>query len=241
MMSLPYELIPTQDRAAPVGLIVLSVDETLEMECREAFAGSHSPIYATRIASGDEVSTESLSAMESRLAAAVDLLPKTQKYPVIAYGCTSASAVIGSNKVEAIVQSVRDVDLVTNPLRATIAQAQATRVNRFALLSPYVQEVNAPLRAAFARAGISTDIFGTFAEPVESKVARISEQAILESAVRLGSDSSTDAVFISCTNLRTCAILDQIRQAIGKPVFSSNQSLFWHIEKVIFERFSSET
>jgi maleate isomerase len=213
----------------------------LENECRTAFAGSQTPIYATRIASDDEVSTESLAAMKSRLSAAVDLLPKTQRYPVIAYGCTSASAVIGSEAVEAIVQSVREVDLVTNPLRATIAQAQAHGVNRFALLSPYVPEVNVPLRKAFADAGISTEVFGTFAEPVEAKVARISEQSILEAATKLGADSSVDAVFISCTNLRTCSILDQIQSAIGKPVFSSNQSLFWQMRRAISERFPSNT
>lgn len=235
-----YDLIPESRRASPVGLIVLSVDETLENECRTAFVGSQTPIFVTRIASADEVSTESLAAMKSRLSAAVDLLPNTQKYPVIAYGCTSASAVIGSEAIEDIVRSVREADLVTNPLRATIKQAHSYGVNRFALLSPYVPEVNVPLRKAFANAGISTEVFGTFAEPVEAKVARISERSIMAAATKLGADSSVDAVFISCTNLRTCSILDQIQSAIGKPVFSSNQSLFWEMARAISGRFPSD-
>lgn len=232
MTALPYELTPDVPESAPMGLIVLSVDETLELEFRQDFATSPASIYVSRIHSATEVSTESLGAMDSQLAAAADLLPKTRHYPVVAYGCTSASAVIGSDRIEQIVKSTCDVAMVTNPLRAAIAQAEAAQVSRFALLSPYVEEVNVPLRAAFAKAGLTTDVFGTFAEPSEAKVARISDASILDAALRLGADPNVEALFLSCTNLRTRQVLPQIRERLKKPVFSSNQCLSWHMQQV---------
>lgn len=232
MSTLPYELMPDSPQTAPMGLIVLSVDETLELEFRQDLKDSARPLFVSRIESGAEVSAESLAAMEARLAAAADLLPKSRRYPVVGYGCTSASAVIGSDRIEEIVASACDAAMVTNPLRAAIAQAADAGVNRFALLSPYVEEVNQPLRQAFFDAGISTEVFGTFAEPSEARVARISQTSVLEAATKLGRDPNVDAVFISCTNLQTYGVLEEIRTRLNKPVFSSNQCLSWHMQKI---------
>jgi len=67
------------------------------------------------------------------------------------------------------------------------------------------------------------------------KVARISEKSTIEAAIMLGKDTSTEAVFISCTNLRTFNCLDKIANEINKPVFSSNQSLAWHMKELAYQ------
>lgn len=121
---------------------------------------------------------------------------------------------------------------VTNPLRAAVAQARELGVSRFALLSPYVEQVNTALRAAFADQGILMDVFGTFGISEESKVVRISTQSIVDAAVRLGSDNAVEAVFLSCTNLRTLDAIPQIHEQIGKPVLSSNQTLARHMRRL---------
>ena len=122
--------------------------------------------------------------------------------------------------------------VVTNPLRAAIACAAARGVSKFALLSPYLEEVNEPLRLAFAHAGLSTNVFGTFSEPEEAKVVRISTKSIVDAAITLGSDPKVEAVFLSCTNLRTIAAIPEIENRLQKPVFSSNQALAWHMRKL---------
>ena len=38
----------------------------------------------------------------------------------------------------------------------------------------------------------------------------------------------SEAVFVSCTALRTSAIIEELEQALGKPVVTSNQALVWH-------------
>lgn len=232
MSHIPYTLDADDPDTSPLGLIVLQTDETLEPEFGAIFSERKYPIYVSRIPSGVEVTTDSLAAMETALPAAADLLPKARPYRVVGYGCTSASSVIGSERVAQLVQQTCNAVEVTNPLRAATACAQSLGVCRFALLSPYIEEVNTSLRSAFAANGITTDVFGSFGEGHEANVVRISKQSVVDAATRLGTDSSVDAVFLSCTNLRTLDAIPEIRERIGKPVLSSNQSLAWHMKRL---------
>jgi len=229
MTYVPYTLDEDDPQTPPLGLIVLQVDETIEPEFSAYFSDRKNPLFVTRIPSGIEVTPESLAEMEEALPAAARLLPSARPFRVVGYGCTSASSVIGSERVEELVKQSCNTKEVTNPLRAATACAADLGVSKFALLSPYVEEVNAPLRAAFSENGITMDVFGTFGQAEEAKVARISVQSVIEAATKLGSDPSVEAVFLSCTNLRTIEAIPEIRKRIGKPVLSSNQSLAWHM------------
>lgn len=232
MTTLPFSLNTDDPDISPLGLIVLQTDETIEGDFRRLFAGDPSPIYVSRITSDPQVTTKTLTRMKHALPAAADLLPKARPFRVVGYACTSASSVIGSEKVEELVKQTCDVQTVTNPLRAAVAQARELGVSRFALLSPYVEQVNTALRAAFADQGILMDVFGTFGISEELKVVRISTQSIVDAAVRLGSDNAVEAVFLSCTNLRTLDAIPQIHEQIGKPVLSSNQTLARHMRRL---------
>lgn len=232
MTRLPYAIDADDPATSPMGLIVLQTDETLEPEFNVYFSDRSCPIYVSRIPSGKEVTTDTLAEMKTALPAAADLLPKTRPYRVVGYGCTSASSVIGSEQVEQMVQMTCEASVVTNPLRAASACAHDLGVAKFALLSPYIEEVNDPLRNAFSKNGISMDVFGTFGEAEEAKVARISRKSLIEAAVKLGQDESVEAVFLSCTNLRTFDVIPVVQEHLKKPVLSSNQSLAWHMRKL---------
>ena len=231
-MKFDFHLSTNENSPPPMGLIVLQVDETIEGEFREAFRTSRNQIFVTRIASGLEVTAKTLSSMEDHISASAKLLPQSREFSVIGYGCTSASAIIGSEKISDLIKSGCSTREVTNPLLAATEYAKHLGVTKLALLSPYIEEVNTPLRKAFEIKGLSTETFGTFGEGQEEKVARISESSTIEAAITLGQDPSTEAVFISCTNLRTFNCLGKIANEINKPVFSSNQSLAWHMKKL---------
>ncbi len=232
MTVLPYTLDADDPQEPPLGLIVLQTDETLEPEFARYFADENVPIYVSRIPSDAKVTTDNLAEMEIALPATADLLPKARAYRVVGYGCTSASSVIGSARVEEMVQRTCDVETVTNPLRAAAARAHDLGISKLALLSPYIEEVNEPLRSAFSENGLTTDIFGTFGEADEAKVVRISTDSIVGAATRLGADPSVEAVFISCTNLRTIDAMPRIQAQLSKPVMSSNQCLAWHMRRL---------
>ena len=231
-MKFDFDLSSDENSPPPMGLIVLQVDETIEGEFRKAFRTSKNQIFVTRIPSGLEVTTKTLTSMEHHISASAKLLPQSREFSVIGYGCTSASAIIGSEKISDLIKSGCSTREVTNPLLAATEYAKHLGVTKLALLSPYIEEVNTPLRKALEIKGLSTETFGTFGEGQEEKVARISESSTIEAAITLGQDASTEAVFISCTNLRTFNCLDKIANKIDKPVFSSNQSLAWHMKKL---------
>lgn len=232
MTTWPYTLDADDPAAPPLGLIVLQTDETIETDFRRYFADHPSPIYATRIPSGTQVTTDSLAQMKSDLSASADLLPKGLTYPAVGYGCTSASSVIGSEQVEKLVQGSCNALTVTNPLRATAAFCAEHGISRLALLSPYIEEVSVTLRSAFARIGVEMPVFGSFGEAEEARVVRISNSSIVDAALALGADSQVEGVFLSCTNLRTFDAIPQIQKRLKKPVLSSNQALAWHMKKL---------
>ena len=232
MSYLPYTLDPDDPLAPPLGLIVLQADETLETDFRHYFADHESPIYVTRIRSGAQVTHSSLTQMEAELSSAADLLPKGLRYPVVGYGCTSASSVIGSERIEELVQRTCNTTVVTNPLRALIALCNERGITRLAFLSPYIEDVSRTLRNELMKSGISTPVFGNFGEVNEANVVRISTASTVDAAVKLVAQREVDAVFLSCTNLRTVEAIKIIAEVTGKPVFSSNQSLAWHMSKL---------
>ncbi len=229
MTRLPHTLDPDDPAAPPMGLIVLQADETIETEFRRHFADDPNPIHVSRIPSAAELSHQSLSDMERDLTNAAALMPAGLHLPVVGYACTSASAVIGSDRVAELVRAGCDAGEVTNPLRAATACAAHHGISRLALVSPYVEEVNAPLQRAFAALGIEMDVFGTFGEANEHNVSRISWGSIRDAATALGADRSVEGVFLSCTNLRTMHGIDELARTLGKPVLSSNQALAWHM------------
>lgn len=215
-----------------IGMIVLQTDETLEPEFKSYFADHAASMYISRIPNQTSVTPDTLSEMEVALPTAAGLLPNARTYSVVGYGCTSASAVIGSDKIEELVRRNCNAKTVTNPLRAAIAFAHHHGLKRLALLSPYIEEVNEPLRQVFRDAGLTTDTFGTFCESDDAQVARIAIQSVVEAAIELGRSENVDGVFISCTNLRTLEAIPEVERNLKKPVFSSNYALAWHMEKL---------
>ncbi|MDF1728543.1 MAG: Asp/Glu racemase [Sulfitobacter sp.] len=232
MNRFDYSLDIDDPAMPPMGLIVLAADETLEIDMARALPNGAGAMFVSRIPSAPEITPDTLNAMADHITTAAGLLPRARPFGVVGYGCTSAAAVLGSDAVARMVQAGCDTAHVTDPLAATIACARHHGISRLALLSPYIETVNEPLRASFARAGLSTDHFGTFAEAEEARVVRISIASIVDAATRLGRDEKVDGVFLSCTNLRTFKAIPQIEAEIGKPVFSSNQALAWHMREL---------
>jgi maleate isomerase len=228
-MSLPYTLAPQIGTDGRLGLIVLQSDETMESELRQVLPTNDIAAFVSRIPSGAEVSNESLSAMEAELPRAAGLLPKTIDFDVVGYGCTSASSVIGSDRVVDLVSGGCSTAHVTNPVSALVAACMSLGISKLALLTPYAEEVSDSLRTALADNGIDTPVFGTFNEPIETKVARIDPSSTCDAAMKLGKDTGAEAVFMSCTNLRTFSILKDVEAGCNKPALSSNQTFFWHM------------
>ena len=227
--SVPYVVEDECKRPPTLGVVVLQSEETLEDEFRYFLRDRRVVLHHTRIPSGEAVTFESLSNMESHLADAVGLFPATAKFDVIGYACTSASSVIGEERITELIAAARPNTVSTNPATAAKAALDALGVRRVALLTPYNVAVTRDIVRMFEKGGFEViDVF-TFDEETEERVARISSYSILEAAVDAGASDGAEAVFISCTNLQCADIIAAAERRLGKPVLSSNLVLFWHM------------
>lgn len=222
----PHRLTP--DRPAQLGVVVLQSDETIEPDLRRLI-GDRAEVLVTRVPSGDEVTPETLAAMEDHLGGAAALLPKGARFAALAYACTSGAAQIGPARVAAILTEATGAPAASDPVTALVAACGALGIRRLGLLSPYVAEVSDRLITVLADHGIATPVFGSFNVAEEARVVRIDGASIRKAAVALASDGGIDALFLSCTNLRTLDLIAPMEGAMGLPVLSSNQVLAWHL------------
>lgn len=227
-----YSYARAADGPAPLGMIVLQTDETIEGDLR-LMLPAEVPLYVSRVPSAPEVTPESLRAMSSHLTDAARLLPQAQPYAAVGYGCTSASAQIGSDQVAKLIGAGVQAGHVADPLSALIAACKVMNITRLAFLSPYTADVSDRLRAALEVAGIATPTFGSFEEANEASVVRISAHSIIEAACDLAAQGGTQAVFLSCTNLRTLGVIERIERRTMLPCLSSNQVLGWRLGRQI--------
>jgi maleate isomerase len=213
---------------ARIGLIVLATDHTIEHEFRQIYRLDGVALYESRIMNSAQVNAATLAEMERGLATATGLILPGTKLDVVGYGCTSATVVIGEEKVFERIREARPGVACTTPITAGIAGFKKLGVQRIALLTPYVDEVNQMFRRFVEARGIAVPVMGSFNHENDNEVARIDARSVEDAVLELGRHPSVDAVFVSCTSLRAAERIDALEAKLGKPVTSSNHALAWH-------------
>lgn len=232
MTAFSYSMIAAEAAKPVIGMIILQADETLETDLRRSFSPEKCDILVARIASETEVSTDSLSAMEGRLTQTAALFPAGLELDAVGYGCTSATSVIGPEKVHGLIRAGCGCETITEPVTALLNACRKRGISRIAFLSPYVESVSAKLREVLAEGGLASPVFGSFDEAEEAKVTRIDEQSLFDAAVELAASDAVDGIFLSCTNLKTLDVLPRIEAATGKLALSSNSVLIAHLREL---------
>ena len=210
-----------------LGMVVLSTDETLEFEARQVFAGRNLNLMHARIPFEPAVTPETLHAMKARIADTAALLPGGLR--VVAYGCTSASVVIGPDVVAGEVRRAHPGVAVTDPITAVGVALSALNARRIALVTPYLARVARPMRDHLAAQGTETVSAICFGEGDDRRVARIAEASTLAAVLGAGRADGVEAVFASCTNLRAFGLIEEAEAILGVPVISSNLAMIWHM------------
>ena len=214
---------------AAIGLLVLESDHTMEWEFRALTDLPGVAVYHARLANDVIVTPETLARMAEELPVAARLLPEYLGLNAIGYGCTSASTVIGEDRVAEIIGGVHPGVPSTNPLTAAKAALKALGVERLGLVTPYSPDVTTAMQAKFDEAGVAVTLVGSFYEESDAVVGRIDPASILKAAISVGEAADVDGVFVSCTSLRAAGIIEKAETALGKPVTASNHALAWHL------------
>jgi maleate isomerase len=160
---------------------------------------------------------------------AAALLPNSFNFSAIGYGCTSGATIIGEDRVEKAIQSVHPATPCSNPLTACKAALRALGLKRVALLTPYHPDITTEMRDNLLESDFEIPVTGSFFETDDFIVGRISAESTLKAILKIGASAECDGVFVSCTNLRVAAVIEEAEARLGKPVTSSNHALAWHL------------
>ncbi|MEO1748014.1 MAG: Asp/Glu racemase, partial [Pseudomonadota bacterium] len=77
MKKLSYEIDPILAQRATLGLIVLSEDETIELEMSKLIPETDVALHVSRVRSGEELTPDTIMEMKSDLATSASLFPRS--------------------------------------------------------------------------------------------------------------------------------------------------------------------
>ena len=235
---LPFSIIREDARSIQMGLVILETDLTIETEFRHFLVQDKTAtrtisLLNTRIPCDDQVTASNLTSMEGRFSDALALFPNNFEFDVIGYGCTSASLLIGDQKIEKIIKSEINVRKVTTPMKAVKRGLQALSVSKIGYLAPYISEISYAMCSDLEDDGFQIVGAATFGEDKDSVVGNITPQSILDAIEALAKKShSLEAIFVSCTSLKCASIIPMAEERLGIPVLSSNSALVWDMAKL---------
>ena len=210
-----------------IGLIVMDTDETSEWDFQRLLpADGEVMFYTSRITTVNPVTLGNLRKHGPQLARSASLLLPDVDLDAIVYSCTSGTVAMGFAEVQAQVQQGRPQVSVITPITAAIAAFRQLRIETISLLTPYIDPVNQSMCEFMEKSGVSVRNISSFCEQSDVDIARIPSAAIIEGAhscYRQGSD----ALFISCTAMRSAVHAGRLEAELGVPVLTSNQCMFW--------------
>ena len=222
--SVPYAL----DEDAPrhrLGLVALATDEATERDFQRMIP-AEAAYYTARILNVNPVTIENLRKLGPQLAEAAARILPGARIDAIAYSCTSGTVALGYDAVAAQINAGRPGVPVTTPITAGIAGLKRVGAKRITLFTPYIDSVNQAMRGFLEDHGIEVLNIASFCLDSDLDMARLPPDAIRAAAIE-AHHPDADAVFISCTAIRAVEVIEEIEEALGKPVVSAIQSLFW--------------
>ncbi len=209
-----------------IGLLVPSINTTMETEFWK-IAPPGVSVHVARIAGGRHGTPEELRSMESAAKTSAEQIAMIEP-DVVVYGCTSGSFFEGPEWNERICE---ELTKITGAPTVTTAGAMVAGLNqgghkKVDIVTPYVDTTNARLIEFLRLNDISVGKLSTFDMLDMFDHAKIQPKEIYQK-VKENITPDSEAVFISCTQLRALEVIDMLEQDIGKPVYSAVQASAW--------------
>ena len=215
-----------------LGFIELSTSLAITAEAPDALPAGARPLLTRLRLPRGEVSVAALDEM-----IASDRLEEASREladggaRVVSFACTTGSLIHGPGFDRELVERMERASGVraSTTSSALVAALDALGARTVAVATPYVDELNELERTFLEANGIEVTALhglGIGSDPDIARVPYARTRELALGAAREGREP--DAVFISCTNLPTLALLDELEQELQRPVISSNAVTFWH-------------
>jgi maleate isomerase len=213
---------------ARIGLLVPPANVVMESELYRSLPHAITLHTSRMTRSTSAVTVASLREMVEQAPQAARAL-RMALPDVILFGCTSGSFIEGlgwDGEVARQIQVVTGTPALTTTT-AVLRCLQALGVQRIAMATPYIAEITEREAAFFAAHGFAVCAVEGLEILESERIARTPLQTTYELARRVDRPEA-EALFISCTNLRTLEAIAPLEEALGKPVISSNLASLWY-------------
>ncbi len=209
-----------------IGLIIMATDYVTERDFINMRPSDDVTYFVARIPASSDNNPDTLTAMEPHLGNTAALILPEARLDAIAYSCTAASAILGQERVEKAIQGGRPGVACATPVQAAMDGLNMFGAKRIAVLTPYQDSVNAAVANRLSINGFDIVRYLAFKFTNDTLMARLDPASIEEAAIEADCPEA-EALFISCTAIRGCEIVDRLEQKLGKPVITAVQALFW--------------
>ncbi len=219
------ELDNGKHHRARLGFILMSTDMAAEDDIFRIVPEGVAA-HITRLKTDDYTTNETLARHIDGMADAASRIQPEARPDVICYSCTSGSIVIGEERV---MQEIKKGAPYTQPMTLVTGVVDALRelnVKKIVVCTPYLDEINTREAEFLLNKGFELlDIQGLNLQDGLSfgKVT----PAYWKTFALSVDQPEAEAIFISCGGIRALDAIEEIEQATGKPVVTSNQAMLW--------------
>ena len=225
-----YETTPRISRKH-IGLVQLSTDHTLEMDWAKLI-GSQAAVFSSRVYYTGDMTPNALDDIAIGISDTAKLIATDLPMDVMAFGCTSATIVIGEKRIGQLLSENRGNIPTTNPWTAAQAAFKALGAKKIAIFSPYPSEVNFTLYQQLNNAGFEVVALTSLNIKKDTDITTVSKKSMIDALDSMLMDCNADVVFMSCTNLRVLDYIGAFENTYQLPFVSSNSAMFWHAMKL---------
>jgi len=210
---------------ARLGVLVPSANIVLENDLAQ-MAPVGVSVHFTRIWNNEDT-PEELEAMIDHVPKCVELLSHA-RMDVYAFGCTGGSLMGGLGYDQRIIKIIEDKTSkpATSTSTAVLQGLQELGISRISVVTPYEDWLNEKLKSFLTANGVAVLALKGLGIRQGEAIAGQSPEAIYRLSREVDRKES-QAIFVSCTNMRALEVLEKIEEDLGKPAISSNQATFW--------------
>ena len=209
-----------------IGLIALSTDFTIEQDYRNICHQLPVDIFVNRIPFENPLNHENYLKMADHISDVSSQILPSEEIDIIAYGCTSGTIAIGSDRIKEEVNKTKPKAKVTTPITAALRAFKHLGLKNIAVLTPYPKDVNVTVYDYLIDHNIGVESFSSFNLEYDSEIAQVSLDSLEKEIAKIDL-SKVDGLFVSCTALKIVDVLDKIEKKQNTIVISSNQAIIW--------------
>ena len=216
---------PRRQRSIPrIGLLLPSTNSVMEPDLWNSL-WPHASVHTFRLRL-DDVTPAAETRMLEAAPEAADQLRSLRPILTI-FGCTSAGGMLGRAGERALVAdlAVRGGLEVMSVLDAATLTLKAVDGSSIAVFTPYIPALSNAVAASLAEEGFEVERVSSLGLTDNGTIGALDPSTIVDVVSERLGNSSADAVFISCTNLRAMEAVDELTRRLGRPVVTSNSAV----------------